>query len=498
MIDMKTIRKILTGSLACMIMVMVIGSQAALAASSHQEMNGLPEPAGVTKVDAAEGIVRIQTGTQEDGKFTAEKSFSGFIVGSNGTNGVYIVTTWHSVGKNPETIVKVIVKNDSAVEGTVVAYSKEQDFCIIAADSMKGKTPLPMRIMDYDEDDQLSGGSQVSALGFLAEAAAGTEFSAADVTERKGKITEADFDNNSVDYIKHNIDVTGGLDGGPLVDENGYVIGLNNSKIKPEDGDCCSLDIREVDKLLDSNDIAHRTKDKDALYGELYNLCDQSIGMYKKIKKSDRGDMYDAIQKAIKVMGETPYDRAALNSAYDGLKKASETAELKTPKSLILICVLGGVIVALLARLISLIVWNRKYDKENGGAPAKAKPEKRKERGKKANKKPERVTGAALSTADTARPTGNVLIVRRTGAVYEINKNIVTMGRSPEADVTIEDNVYVARMHALIDNKKGVFFLNDMGTANGTYLNGQKIPDTGIRLVPGDIIGLGNEEIEFR
>jgi pSer/pThr/pTyr-binding forkhead associated (FHA) protein len=37
-----------------------------------------------------------------------------------------------------------------------------------------------------------------------------------------------------------------------------------------------------------------------------------------------------------------------------------------------------------------------------------------------------------------------------------------------------------------------------MGTTNGTYLNGQPVPEDGIRLVPGDIIALGNEEIEFR
>ena len=496
---MKRIGKLITGSLACMIsLVMIITPQAALAASSHSEMNGLPEPVEVSQTDAAKGIVRIQSGTaDEEGNFTAKNTFSGFVVSDAGNGGVYIVTTWHSAYLGQDTVIKVTVKNDTTTDASVEAYSKEQDFCILSAGSMKSKTALPLRIPEYDSEDAkdaLKEGSAVKALGFDAKAVSGTEFSSGDVRTTEGIINSLEYEKDSAEYVSHTASIESGMDGGPLVDENGYVIGVNNSK-KSVDGAGAALQIEEVDKLLDSNDIVHQTRDKDELYGKLYSYCDKSIDTYKKVKKADKKTAYAAIQNAIKVMGESTYDRSALQSSYDELTSVMESVELKTPKSLIMIFVLGAVIIALTAWLISLIVWNRKYEQSTGTMPAK-QPKSRK---KKSGARPQKaVGGEALSTASTTHLTGAKLTVTRTGAVYEINKNIVTMGRSPEADVTIEDNVYVARMHAMVENRKGTYFLHDMGTTNGTYLNGQKIDENGIRLVPGDIIGLGNEEIEFR
>lgn len=499
MTTMKRIGKLITGSLACMIsLVMIITPQAALAASS---LDGLPEPEGVSQIEASKGVVRLQSGTTDDeGKFTAKNTFSGFVVSGDGSGSVFIVTTWHSVNVGDNPVVTVTVKNDTTTEAGIVAYSSEQDFCLLSSDSMKGKTALPLRIPEYDEegaDDALKEGSDVKALGFSADAGSGTEFSSADVRTSEGTVGNLALSKDSAKYVSHNAALESGMDGGPLVDENGYVIGVNNAK-KSADGVYNALQIQEVDKLLDSNGIQHRTRDKDLLYKSLYELCGDAEGAYKSVKKDYKEDILTSYQNAVKVMSETAYyDRNAMQSAYTDLKAKIDNAEYKTPKSLIMIGVLGAVIIALAAKLISLIMWNRNFEKSGGTVPEK-KPKERREKKKKSGSAGRAGGSAAISTAATSHPTGARLTVRRTGAVYEIDKNIVTMGRSPEADVTIEDNVYVARMHAMVEDRKGVYFLHDMGTTNGTYLNGQKVVESGIRLVPGDIIGLGNEEIEFR
>lgn len=498
MTTMKKIGKLITGSLACMIsLMMIITPQAVLAASGS--LSGLPEPEGVSQVDASKGIVRIQSGiTDDDGNFTAKNTFSGFVVSSDDNGGVCIVTTWHSITSGDRSAVRVTVKNDSTTDADVVAYSAEQDFCILSAGSLKGREALPLRIPEYDEEDAedaIAEGSAVKALGFNSNAVSGTEFSSSDVRTTEGKVSSTGLQMNNASYIGHTAALESGMDGGPLVDENGYVIGLNNARVA-SNGAYCALQIREADKLLDSNAIAHRTRDKDALYKALYDLCGEFEGSYKRLKKDYMEDILADYQNAVKVMSDSYcYDRSAMQSAYDALKTGMDNAEYKTPKSLILIGVLGAVIIALAARLISLILWNRRYERGAGIIP-EDKPKKREKKGRKAPRKSG--GGAALSTAETALSGGAGLRVLRTGAVYRIDKNIVTMGRSPEADVSIQDNVYVARMHAMVENRKGICYLHDMGTTNGTYLNGQPVPEDGIRLVPGDIIALGNEEIEFR
>lgn len=496
---MKRIGKRITGSLASMIaLVMIITPQAALAASGYTEMSGLPEPAGVTQVDASKGIVRIQSGkNDQEGNFTAKKTFSGFVIADagDGGGGVYIVTTWHSVITGQNAALKVVVKNDTTVDANVEAYSKEQDFCILSAGSMKGRQALPLRLAEYDSlsaRDALGEGSTVRSLGFAKKASSGTEFSSSDVKVNDGSIEDLDYDIDSIDYIRHSASIDNGMDGGPLVDENGYVIGINNSG-KSDEGEYFALQIKEVDKLLDSNAVSHRTRDKDELYGELYALCEQSLGDIRRISKDDKSAVTESIQNAIKVMGESTYDRSALKSAYDDLSSVMQSAKRKTPISLIMIAVLGVVIIMLGARLLSLVLWNRRYERKNG-VPNTVRgitPQNVSEDDRAGARK-------AISTAATNHPTGTKLIVRRTGAVYEIDKNIVTMGMSPEADVVIADNIYIARMHAMVENRKGAYFLHDMGGKNGTYLNGQRVPPEGIRLMPQDVISLANEEIEFR
>ncbi len=506
MIDMNIIRKRITGSLVCMIaVIMMIMPQAALAASSHPEMSGLAEPQGVSDVDAASGIVRIETGTNdEDGDFEAKHVFSGFVVSQTGNGGVYIVTTWHHVNMGQNTVIHVIVKNDTAVEASVEAYSEEQDFCILSAGSLNNKDPLPLRIAAYDEEgDTLSEGATVKALGFNSKAASGTEFSASDVTVNSGTIKSMAQSKNSATYIGHTADISGGLDGGPLVDEHGYVIGINNSKASGDDGSSALL-IQEADKLLDSDGIPHRTKDKDALYGTLYKTCDQCLSSYKKVKKSSRNDLKEAIQNAIKVMGETPYDRSALNSAISSLQTTMDNAELKTSKLVYLIIALGALIAYLLIRLITLILWNRRYEADNpGAAPPKKEPKQKSGKNKQhkaAKAKPEKAIPAGVpqsAPVSAGQAKASKIVIRRTGAEYEIRKNIVTIGRSREADVCLEDNEYIARMHAMIENRKGTCFIHDMGSTNGTFLNGQPVTDSGIRLISGDVINVANEEIDF-
>ena len=84
------------------------------------------------------------------------------------------------------------------------------------------------------------------------------------------------------------------------------------------------------------------------------------------------------------------------------------------------------------------------------------------------------------------------LIVRRgpqPNQSYDLNKDIVTLGRDITNDIVINDPE-VSRHHMRLTRGAGGFTVEDLGSTNGTFVNGQRL--TGARpLRPGDMIGLG-------
>lgn len=68
----------------------------------------------------------------------------------------------------------------------------------------------------------------------------------------------------------------------------------------------------------------------------------------------------------------------------------------------------------------------------------------------------------------------------------------ITIGRESDNTVVV-DNKLASRHHAMIQKIKNVYFLKDVGSTNGTYLNGAKIPaDKYVKLQAGDKITIGN------
>ena len=71
----------------------------------------------------------------------------------------------------------------------------------------------------------------------------------------------------------------------------------------------------------------------------------------------------------------------------------------------------------------------------------------------------------------------------------QLGSEPLTIGRSREADISLVDDK-VSRAHACIRFSDGQFFLKDLGSRNGVWLNGQKI-DSDVPVQPGDRIQIG-------
>ncbi len=63
-----------------------------------------------------------------------------------------------------------------------------------------------------------------------------------------------------------------------------------------------------------------------------------------------------------------------------------------------------------------------------------------------------------------------------------------SIGRSSTNDIAVPEQ-HVSRQHAVITYRNGVFMLNDLGSANGTFVNDQRVADA-FPLASGDIIRL--------
>ncbi len=84
------------------------------------------------------------------------------------------------------------------------------------------------------------------------------------------------------------------------------------------------------------------------------------------------------------------------------------------------------------------------------------------------------------------------LVVRRgpqPNQTYELNKDLITLGRDITNDIVINDPE-VSRHHLRLTRGERGYTIEDLGSTNGTFINGQRL--SGIRpLNNGDLIGLG-------
>lgn len=82
------------------------------------------------------------------------------------------------------------------------------------------------------------------------------------------------------------------------------------------------------------------------------------------------------------------------------------------------------------------------------------------------------------------------------GQRYSLNAPVVVLGRSSEADILVDDTG-VSRKHLEVRTSNGVSRAVDLGSTNGSFVNGQKIQGETV-LTDGSIITMGRTRITFR
>lgn len=77
---------------------------------------------------------------------------------------------------------------------------------------------------------------------------------------------------------------------------------------------------------------------------------------------------------------------------------------------------------------------------------------------------------------------------------YELSQERMSIGRKAENDIQI-DNLAVSGKHALIITILDDSFLEDLGSTNGTYVNGKLVKKHALK--DGDVIAIGKHELKY-
>ncbi len=92
------------------------------------------------------------------------------------------------------------------------------------------------------------------------------------------------------------------------------------------------------------------------------------------------------------------------------------------------------------------------------------------------------------------KDTALIVLEKNGEHIFPFAKKIMTIGRLESNDISIKDSG-VSRVHAEIRADENGFFLKDLGSTNGTLLNGKRIIES--ELEDGDVIVVGATTIKF-
>lgn len=242
---------------------------------------------GMDPYEARNGIAMVYA-TVYDSQGNSESGWgTGWAIGKSGNPVQYIVTNGHVVEKaytyprydaaqyGGEIRVYFSAAENDYVQAKVVYFSafNDKDIAILELPSATDKrTALTLR-----DSDSVNIGSTAYALGYPGDSVRQQDFATYDkddVTMTRGIISKRTTTNYSTyEAFQMDVSIAGGNSGGPLVDENGYVIGINTAgALDPNTGVSVGMNYaittNELTKILDSEQIEYTMSGSGLGFGE--------------------------------------------------------------------------------------------------------------------------------------------------------------------------------------------------------------------------------------
>jgi serine protease Do len=234
---------------------------------------------------------------------------SGFIVKSNGI----IVTNNHVIDNGSD--IKVTLDDGTELPAKLLGADAKSDLAVLKIDA-----PKPLPTIAWGDSDDLKLGDQILAIG--NPFGIGTTVTAGIVSARGRDIHSGPYD----DFIQIDAPINHGNSGGPLVDGDGRVVGINTAIYSPNGGSVGvgfaipSNEAKEITAKLETNGSI----DHGYLGVEIQPVTTdiaEAIGLNKT-----QGALINSVKS------DTPASKAGLKSG-DIVTKVG-ASDVKTPKDL--------------------------------------------------------------------------------------------------------------------------------------------------------------------
>jgi hypothetical protein len=82
------------------------------------------------------------------------------------------------------------------------------------------------------------------------------------------------------------------------------------------------------------------------------------------------------------------------------------------------------------------------------------------------------------------------------GEVFVLETSAISVGRAANNEIAINEDEYASTRHARFEPRRDGVYVEDIGSTNGTYVNGVRLTREQ-RLAPGDLIRIGETDLRF-
>ncbi len=478
------------------------------------------EPVYVTNVNEAKnGVVQVNYVYVDDNeKSHIVKGGTGFLIGYPDKT-EYVLTCAHTLELTSEQKkaafkylkvpkdkyddvnleIEVVVENDVTTSATLVSKSDELDLAVLSlSQAIHTRTPLSIRTSESGKASDLpyEVADRVYSLGFPDEIIFKTNekcYSNDRVVMSSGDIVNLTTIND-IQTIQHSAEVGNNNCGGPLIDAEGNVIGINS--LSADGKYFCAVDSTVLVKLLDA------------------------LGLeYSKTYKIEEEPVVEEVTASIEASTQTTVVETQI--------------EKVVPVWMIVLLIIFGILlVAAIVAVVFLLIRKKKDnssdDKEDSKVETKS-PSKSLHMPKASTPSPSFISsngsgriggndtgaiGLSVEVPDIKGTTvlaqseevpkpkliSGTLIRKRDMKQILIDKEEFFIGKDPlHVSFCINDNGAISRTHAIIRTDVSGVFIEDCNSTNGTFVNGRKIPaGQPVQLANGDVVKLANEEFDFK
>ena len=432
----------------------------------------------VDTIDVIEkSVVRIVTETSQ-GTGTG----SGFVINCSG----YIATNYHVI-ENGLKIVVVPTNSSTSYDAKVVVRDFQRDLAILHVPNIN-LSPITLSLAPIKKLQKVYSLGYPS-VGDIHEKAKDTTARSGDISRDYTAPWGLEGRNQQLRILHHSAQINPGNSGGPLLDDCGRAVGVNTQGIEGEKpGAFYASHIQELVRLLQYHTIPFQSEN---------SPCLSNVG------NGDSGRSEEALQEAEETKRQAEEAKRRSEEANREMEKAQQKAdeakrraEEASQQTLVWGILLGSLTLAAL-----LLGLRRPRQQIIQVIDQMSRPIRRRERDgavqqqvEKQQPEKQRLTrGLVLAGFDGQ---GNRIHIALSPEKFAEQRPGLSLGRHPDlVDEVIYDE-QVSRRHLRITVQDDQFYIEDLYSSNGTFLNGHRLsPFRPAQLDYGATVALGGLEV---